>query len=128
MRTVMNKFTVRGGLRQSAREQNRTVKARVERTDVVYIIILYLYTAKDIIPACAAFALKAVEITVAQFRHIDNGLIGTYERGRHLQIDNPVVSRQIETHNGSRMAGLRLKVLRLFNAITDGTDIIERSV
>ena len=34
----MDQFTVRGGFRQGAREKDWTVKARVERTDVVYII------------------------------------------------------------------------------------------
>ena len=127
IRTVVHHTSVGVGLVEAAREKERAVKARIERAEVVGVVVGDLHTTQNLVPPCPATCRHLVDAVVSELLQIEQRLLRTYERRRHTHVDL-LSALHAEAHDGTRMIARGAERGGVYVAVGDGGGILERSV
>ena len=76
----MDCLSVRCNLRKVSREENGAVKTRIERAQVVYVVVFDHYPSQHFVPTRLSFKLDSIEVSVFQLFEILLSLLYAYER------------------------------------------------
>ena len=124
VRTVVHHAALGVYLVEAAREKHGAVKAGIERTEMIYIAVGHLYAAQYLVPTGTATGRHLVDIVIAEFLQIENGLFRTYERRRHTDV-HLLASLCLETDNSTRMVARRAERGRVYRAVGDSGSVSE---
>ena len=94
---------------------------------MVYVLVLNLYLAKDVVPCLAAFSLDAVEASVFQLTEVAQSLLLADERRCHLNVHR-LTTLGLETDNCASMVACGLGVALTNGAVGNGSLVGERLV
>src|SRR5690606_247646 len=84
---VMDNLAVAVDFIESAGEEYRTVKAGIEGTQVIDVVVFYLDTAKHVIPSSSPLFGHAVEGVASKFLQVALGLLNADKRGGNAGMD-----------------------------------------
>ena len=106
----MDCLSVRCNLRKVSREEHGTIKTRIERAQVVYVVVFDHYPSQNFVPTGLSFTLYSIEVSVFQLFEILLRLLYAYERRGHPK-RHFLSFFSFETHQGAAVRGLRFDFL-----------------